>query len=189
MVICLERGADLHMAQPMLLPLSCFIKSRLVLTARFYASAVVAMGCVCPSQVTKSVFYRNGWTNQAGFWHVSFLPPVLDCVKRKFVIYKNKGTFLWNFVLNSGFRKFRHGISIVETCYQLSSRMVDAQSVINWAVVGQWQDFNWHDASRGPSARWASCTFLVPAHPYEKCRFRLEITIVLICKCCANVVF
>ena len=23
----------------------------------------------------KSVFYRNGWTNRAGFWHVSFLPP------------------------------------------------------------------------------------------------------------------
>jgi len=48
-----------------------------------------------------------------------------------------KGTSLWNFVLNSGLRKFRHGISIVETCYQLSSRKVDAQRVINWAVVGQ----------------------------------------------------
>jgi len=32
----------------------------------------------------KSVFYRNGWTNRAGFWRVSFLPPVLHCVKRKF---------------------------------------------------------------------------------------------------------
>jgi len=40
-------------------------------------------------------------------------------------------------VLNSGLRKFRHGISIVETCYQLSSRKVDAHSVINWTVVGQ----------------------------------------------------
>jgi len=29
------------------------------------------------------------------------------------------------------------GISIVKTCYQLSSRKVDAQSVTNWAVVGQ----------------------------------------------------
>ena len=28
-------------------------------------------------------------------------------------------------------------ISIVEACYQLSSRKVDAQSVINWSVVGQ----------------------------------------------------
>jgi len=37
----------------------------------------------------------------------------------------------------SGLRKFRNGISIVEGCYQLSSRKVEAQSVINWAVVGQ----------------------------------------------------
>jgi len=52
---------------------------------------------------------------------------------------KNKGTSLKNYVLNSGLRKFRHDIdlSIVETCYQLSSRKVDAQTVINWAVVGQ----------------------------------------------------
>jgi len=58
-------------------------------------------------------------------------------LKGNSVISKNKGTSLWNFVLNSGLRKFRHSISIVETCYQLSSRKVDAQSVINWTVVGQ----------------------------------------------------
>jgi len=134
--------------------------------------------------------------------------PSYTVLKGNSVISKNKGTSLWNFVLISRLRKFRHGISIVETCYQLSSRKVDAQSVINWAVVGQlsryclraptldhyslsyrsssavystilsrgsisdsmilgsglvvqvvyallrgnWQDFNWHDASRGPSA-------------------------------------
>ena len=53
------------------------------------------------------------------------------------VISKNNGTSLWNFVLNYGLRKFRHGISIVETCYQLSLKKVDAQSVLNWFVVGQ----------------------------------------------------
>jgi len=58
-------------------------------------------------------------------------------LKGNSVIPKNKGTSLWKFVLNSGLRKFRHGISIVETCYQLSTRKVDAHSVINWAVVGQ----------------------------------------------------
>ena len=69
---------------------------------------------------------------------MSFLPPVLlQYVKRKFGYIQNKGSSLWNFVLNSGLRKFRHGISIVETCYQLSSRKVDAQSVINWTVFGQ----------------------------------------------------
>jgi len=37
---------------------------------------------------------------ELGFWRVSFLPPVLHCVKRKFG-YPKKGTSLWNFVLNS----------------------------------------------------------------------------------------
>jgi len=63
--------------------------------------------------------------------------PSYTVLKGNSVISKNKGTSLWNFVLKSGLRKFRHGISIVETCYQLSSRKVDAHSVINWAVVGQ----------------------------------------------------
>ena len=70
-----------------------------------------------------------------GMW-ASFHPSY-TVLKEKSVISKNKGTSLWNFVLNSGLRKFRHGISIVETCHQLSSAKVDAQSVINWAVVGQ----------------------------------------------------
>jgi len=39
---------------------------------------------VCLSVCHRSVFYRNGWTNRAGFWHGSFLPPVLHCVDRKF---------------------------------------------------------------------------------------------------------
>ena len=52
-------------------------------------------------------------------------------------------TSLCNFFLNFGLRNFRHGISIAETCCQLSSRKVDAQSVINWTVVSQlsWQYF------------------------------------------------
>jgi len=50
-------------------------------------------------------------------------------------------TSLWDFAPNSGLGKFRHGISIAETCYQLSSRKVDAQRVIHWTSVGQlsWQ--------------------------------------------------
>jgi len=31
----------------------------------------------------------------------------------------------------------RHSTSIVEACYQLSWRKVDAHSVINWTVAGQ----------------------------------------------------
>ena len=52
-------------------------------------------------------------------------------------IFKNKGTFLRNFIQNSREKKICFGISIVETCYGLCSRMVDAQSVINCTVVGQ----------------------------------------------------
>jgi len=63
--------------------------------------------------------------------------PSYTVLKGNSVISKNKGTSLWNFVLKSGLRKFCLGILIVETCYQLSSRKMDAPSVINWAVVGQ----------------------------------------------------
>ena len=38
------------------------------------------------------------------------------------------------------FLPFRFGVSIVETCYRLSSTKMDAQSVINWTVVGQLVD-------------------------------------------------
>ena len=52
---------------------------------------------------------------------------------------KNKGTSLWNFSQTPDLENFAtvYRVSIVEACYQLSSRKVDAQSVINWAVVGQ----------------------------------------------------
>jgi len=55
---------------------------------------------------------------------------------RKFRHLQNKGTSLWTFFLKSGLRKFHHGISIVECAINLASRKVDAQSVINLAVVG-----------------------------------------------------
>jgi len=110
-----------------------------IFTARCYASAVLALGLclsvclfVCPLQVgvLSKRMNESSW-----FCRVSFLPPVLHCVKRKFGYLQNKGTSLWNFFLNSRLGKFRHGISIVVTCYQLSSRKVDAQSVINWAIL------------------------------------------------------
>ena len=63
--------------------------------------------------------------------------PSYTALKENSHIIKNEGTSLWNLVLNSGLRKFRHSISIVEACYQFSSRKVDAHIVINWTVVGQ----------------------------------------------------
>jgi len=68
--------------------LACnFAKCSPIFTARCYASAVIAMGLCLSVRLSvrhKSVFYRNGWTNRVGFWHVSFLPSVLHCIKRKF---------------------------------------------------------------------------------------------------------
>jgi len=36
--------------------------------------------CLCLCFCHKSEVCRNGWTNRAGFWHVSFLPPILVAV-------------------------------------------------------------------------------------------------------------
>jgi len=52
------------------------------------------------------------------FWHGGFLSPILNCISRI-----SKGTFLWNFVPNSGNEKFRHGRSIV-----LSTKLVDGRA-------------------------------------------------------------
>jgi len=68
--------------------------------------------------------------------YISLLLTLTLCYKEIHVTTKNNGTFL-NCVLNSRVRKFCHCVSMVETCYQLSWTMVDAQRVINWTVIGQ----------------------------------------------------
>jgi len=106
-----------------------------VFTARCYASAVLAM-TLCPSVTSRSSAKTAERIELVfGMW-VSFHPSY-TVLKGNSLISKNKGTSLWNFVLKSRHWKFHHGISIIKMCYQLCSRKVDAQSVINWAVVGQ----------------------------------------------------
>jgi len=56
-----------------------------------------------------------------------YLPVSYTVSKGNSGIFKNKGTFLWNFVPNSGLRKFRRGLSIVERFID----KVDAHGVIN----------------------------------------------------------
>ena len=70
---------------------------------------------------------------------------------------------------NSGLREFRHGMSVVETCRQqlLSSRKVDAESVINWTVVGQLIDI---------ISELRRSTSVVSA--YSICRIRICIRVV-----------
>jgi len=72
--------------------------------ARVLAMALCPSVCLCLSVCHKSVLFRNGCTNWAGFWHGSFLPLVLPVWKRNsnYGISKNKGTSFWNFVSDSG---------------------------------------------------------------------------------------
>ena len=88
-----------------------------VLPARRYASAGIARCsclsvCLCLSQVgvLSKRFNELGW----------FLARELSSTYRIHVPSKNESTSLWNFAPKSK-KKFRHNISIVEACYQLSS--------------------------------------------------------------------
>jgi len=71
--------------------------NRQFLPARRYASAgIISHGpvsvCLCLSVCHNSEFYRNGWTNRAGFWHGSFLTPVLTVSTGNSAHSKNKST-------------------------------------------------------------------------------------------------
>jgi len=80
------------------------------------------------------------------------------CVKRKFRYLQNRGISLWKFLPNCGLRQLCFRISIVETWYRLSSRKVDAQSVINWTDVGQlsWQHLRAPTLDRCSLSQWSS---------------------------------
>ena len=97
-------------------PRSGYCVHRLYIFTR--ATLWVLAIAMCPSVCDTSEFYQNGWRNRAGFWYGRLPPPTRHCVKRKFWCLQKIR------VPNSWLRKFRFGISIVETCYQLSSRKV-----------------------------------------------------------------
>ena len=72
MVICLERGAGLHMAQLMPLPLtvSCFSKSRLILPFWYRPTRVVpdkgplnGCVCVCVSAIKETLIHSGHQDN------------------------------------------------------------------------------------------------------------------------------
>ena len=91
---------------------------------------------VCLSVCLSQVGVLSNRLNESSWFLAWELPSPTLCYK-KFRYLQNKDTSIWTFPPNSGLRKFRHSTSVVEKCYQLSSRKVDAQSVINSAVVGQ----------------------------------------------------
>ena len=47
-------------------------------------SALFVVVSVRPSVCHKPVLYRDDWKNRDGFWHGGFLPPIPQCVVRKF---------------------------------------------------------------------------------------------------------
>jgi len=84
--------------------------------------------CLCLPVCHNSEFYRNvGRIELVSGMGASFHPSYT--VLKKSGISRNKGTCLRNFVPNSRLTKFCFSISIVETCYRLSSRKVDAHTV------------------------------------------------------------
>jgi len=114
---------------------SVTFQPRDAMLARLLAMALCLSVCLL---VCLSVCVLSKQLNESSrflVWELPFTYPIT--FKGNSDISKNNGTSLWNSVPNSRLRKFRHGISIVETCYRLSSTKVDAQSMKNWTVVGQ----------------------------------------------------
>jgi len=80
---------------------------------------------VCPSWVGL-LSKRIDWLRRFLAWRLLSTSPTLVLYGNS-GIYKNKCTSLWDLVLNSSLRKFHHGISMVETCYQLNLTKVDSE--------------------------------------------------------------
>jgi len=117
MVICLERDADLHVAQLMhchLLSLAS-VKSRLVSPFWYRLTRVVpekgplnGSVCYCPSKVRVTVLYRKCSTNHAGV-------KVLRNTKRRLLV--KCGT------AECGMRKVKCGMKTVERCCETVGKM------------------------------------------------------------------
>ena len=98
----------------------CVILSLSVFTARCYASEVLPMD-QCPSvSVTSRCSIETDEQIELVFGMRASLHPICTVLKGNSVISKNKGIALWNFVLNSALKKFRHGISIPKRVINLA---------------------------------------------------------------------
>jgi len=62
--------------------------------------------CLCLSVTSQCSVKRNERSNLV-LGTAAFFDQSYTVFQGKSGIYKNKGTFLWNFALNSGLRKFR----------------------------------------------------------------------------------
>jgi len=97
---------------------------------------------VCLSVTSRTSINTNEWielvSGMRAFFHEYY-----TVLKRNPGIFSIKATSIWNIVPNSGLRKFRHGISIVERAINLAwERWTLRDSVINWTVVCQLKVIN-----------------------------------------------
>ena len=87
---------------------------------------------VCLSQV--DVLWKR--MNESS-WFDRFLPPILHCVKRKFGYLQNKGTSLELLFQTPDLKIFASAYRSSKRVIDLARQGDDAQSVINWDLVGQ----------------------------------------------------
>jgi len=79
------------------------------------ARAFAVFVCLCVS-VTRRYCIETAARIQLIFFYTGFSRSVLCCVLWKLGYLQNKGTSPWNYVPNSGRRKFRHGTPTVSEC-------------------------------------------------------------------------
>ena len=118
-----------------------------------------------PSQlVIKFWKSDNSWWNYGQEFGVLFF-----LTHGVYYIYKSTGNAIWNFVINSGLTKFRHDKSIVKMYHQLSSTKLNAQSAINWTVVGQLSDNTselWRSTTSLSQWSWSSVYSTIRSHGF-----------------------
>jgi len=133
-IMCTQLHAQTHAHKQLLKVSCCLFKFWLFSVFDFYTCDAVLALCL---SVTSQCFIETAEQIKLVFGMGASFYLSCTVLKGNSGISKNKGTSL----LNCGLWKFRRGVSIVETCYQLSLRKVDAQSVINWTITGQlsWQ--------------------------------------------------
>ena len=100
-----------------------------VLPARHYTTAGSSYGRVSVC-LSISLLQVEGMNGLVCFWHGAFFRPVPHFVLWKFRYLQNKSTFIRHFFPNTG----------PQHIDGRTSRKVDAQSVINWTVVGHYVD-------------------------------------------------
>ena len=115
------------------------ILTELFLPARCYASVGTSydpVTCVCLSVCVtcRCSIETDRWIDLIFGVDASFYQSY-TVLQGNSATYKNKGTFVWNFFLNSGLRKFRHGISVAEHAINCDSLLACDSSSL-WPTHG-----------------------------------------------------